>query len=72
MSDGDPMDKAKRVLTGASALALAIRVDVDGEHQEVRRVRVLGVPVFRRTDADGLPVVLGVVFPRWLRGRRKE
>ena len=63
------IDKAKTVLTGAAALAAAVQVHLDEEHNEVDRVAVLGVPLFKR-DENGVPRVLGVRFPRWIRGKR--
>lgn len=60
---------AKRVLTGAAAIAAAITVHVNDEHNEVDKVAVLGVPVFMR-DERGNPLVLGMRFPRWIRGPR--
>lgn len=63
------IDKAQKVLTGAAALAAAVQVHVNEEHNEVDRVAVLGVPLFTRDDA-GTPRVLGLKFPRWIRGRR--
>lgn len=63
-------DKARKVLTGAAALGAALSVDIDEEHAEVKRVAVLGVPVFKRDEA-GRPRVLGVPFPRWIKGPRR-
>ena len=62
--------KARKVLTGAAALAAALKVEVDETHGEVARVTVLGVPLFFRDAATGRPRILGVPFPRWIRGSR--
>jgi hypothetical protein len=66
----DIEDKATKVLTGAAAVAAAVKVTLDEEHDEVAKVQVLGVPLFKRDDA-GRPRVLGIPFPRWIRGPRR-
>lgn len=62
--------KFGKIVTGAGAIGLAIKAEVDVEHQEVKRVDVFGMPLFRRTRDEGLPVILGIKFPRWIRGPR--
>jgi hypothetical protein len=64
-------DQRRKVLVGAAALARAVQVDVDTHHNEVTRVSVCGAPIFTR-DEYGAPRVLGIRFPRWLRGPRKD
>ena len=66
----DKVDKAQKVLTGAAALAAAVKVELHPERDEVERVSVLGVPLFKR-DEDGRPRVLGIPFPRLFRGPRR-
>jgi hypothetical protein len=66
----EKVDRAKTVLTGAAALAAAVTVTMDEEHDEVVKVSVLGVPLFKRDEETGRPRVLGIPFPRWIRGRR--
>jgi hypothetical protein len=63
-------EQRRKVLVGAAALARAIVVDVDA-HNEVSRVSFCGAPIFFR-DERGLPRVLGIRFPRWIRGPRKD
>lgn len=63
--------KAREVLTGAAALAAAVQVEIDPEHGEVDKVAVLGVPLFFRSGPGGTPRVLGIPFPRWIRGPRR-
>jgi hypothetical protein len=62
--------KAKRVIKGAAAVAMAVHVEVDTEHEEVDKVAILGLPVFFREPSSGNPRVLGIPFPRWIRGPR--
>lgn len=62
--------KVRRVLVGTSALAVAIKTEVDVEHGEIAAVSVFGLPVFRRTPEAGLPILFGIRFPRWIRGHR--
>lgn len=69
---GDAAEKAKKVLRGASALALAVNAEIDEKHGEVSRLEVFGLPVFRRVGEGGTPVILGVKFPRWIRGPRER
>ena len=73
MSEQDerPAQKVRKVLLGASALAAAVRVEIDEAHPtEVDRVSVLGIPVFSREPEKGRPRVFGITFPRWMRGPR--
>jgi hypothetical protein len=70
MSLDDQTKKATTVLTGAAALAASIKVERSDEHDEVERVDVLGVPLFKR-DERGNPRILGIPFRRWIRGPRK-
>ena len=70
MSIDDKLKTTTRVLTGAAAIASAVKVEVSDQHNEVERVAVLGIPLFQR-DERGLPRVLGVKLPRWIRGPRK-
>lgn len=67
---GDAGEKVKRVVKGAGALAVMVTAHIDEEHGEVDRFELLGAPVFKRTP-EGKPVVLGVTFPRWIRGPRR-
>ncbi len=71
MSLDDKLKTTTKVLTGAAAVASAVKVEVSDQHHEVERVAVLGIPLFVRDD-KGLPRVFGVKFPRWIRGPRKE
>jgi len=64
-----PVKKGVTVLTGIAAIAESVKVELNEDHEEVERVQVLGVPLFQRDDA-GRPRVLGVRFPRWIRGPR--
>lgn len=66
----DAEDKARRVLTGAAAIASAVRATYNHEHDEFDEVTLLGVPVWRR-DELGRPRLLGIPFGRWARGPRK-
>lgn len=69
--DADEIErKASKVLHGAAVFALAVRAEVDAEHGEVSHLSLFGLPVFKRTEEGGLPIVLGVTFPRWIRGPR--
>jgi hypothetical protein len=70
MTLDDKTAKATKVLTGAAALAAAVKVELNDEHDEVERVDVLGVPLFKRDD-QGRPRILGIPFARWIRGPRK-
>lgn len=73
MGDADEIaQKARRIVEGAGVLALAIRAHVDVEHTEVDKLEVFGLPVWRRTKGAGLPVLLGVTLPRWIRGPRRD
>lgn len=65
-------EKAKKVLRGASALALAVNAEIDEQHGEVSRFDVLGMPLFKRTPDTGHPVIFGIKFPRWIRGPRER
>lgn len=66
------LDKARKVLLGSAALAAAVRVEIiDDNPGEIDRVTILGVPVFAREPETRRPRVLGIVFPRWLRGPRR-
>ncbi len=67
------LKRAGKAISGGAALAAALNldVDIDEEHGEVSTFRVAGVPLFRRDDR-GRPRVLGIRFPRWIRGPRKE
>ncbi len=67
----DAAKKGGAVLTGVAALERALSVDIDEKHDEVSKVAVCGVPLFRR-DARGNPKILGIKFPRWIRGPREE
>jgi len=69
MSLDEKLQKTTKVLTGAAALAAAVKVELHPERDEVEKVTVLGVPLFKRDD-DGRPRVLGIPFARWFRGRR--
>ena len=68
----DIADKTKKILVGAGALAVAVKTEIDVPHGEVASVSILGIPVFKRTEQGGLPVLFGIKFPRWIRGPRKS
>jgi hypothetical protein len=63
-------DKAKQVLTGAAALGALVTTEVNTAHGEVDKFTVAGVPLFWRSGALGTPRLLGIPFPRWIRGPR--
>jgi hypothetical protein len=67
----DAGDKAKQVLRGAAALGALVSTEINLEHGEIERFEIAGVPLFFRSGAAGTPRVLGIPFPRWLRGPRK-
>jgi hypothetical protein len=67
----EPIDKARKVVTGAAALAAAVRVEINEEHDEVERVALCGIPVFRRDEETGRPRIFGIPFRRWIRGPRR-
>jgi hypothetical protein len=62
---------ARRKLLGLQAAATAVAVELDDEHGEVHSVCILGVPVFAR-DQAGNARVMGIRFPRWIRGKRAK
>jgi hypothetical protein len=61
-----------RGIVGAVSAVLApLDVQRDEQRDEVSRVTYARVPLFWR-DEHGRPRVLGVPFPRWVRGERKK
>jgi hypothetical protein len=52
------------------AVLAPLDVQRDEEHGEIKRVTYARVPLFWRDEA-GRPRVLGIPFPRWVRGERK-
>lgn len=63
--------KAKKVVTGLAAAAMAVEVHVDTDHGEVDKFALFGVPLFWREPHQGNPRLVGIPFPRWIRGPRK-
>lgn len=58
-------------IVAAVAAALApLDVERDEQHGEINRVAYARVPLFWRDD-KGRPRVIGIPFPRWVRGKRK-
>lgn len=52
------------------AVTAPLDVELDEQHEEIKRVAYARVPLFWR-DRHGRPRVLGIPFPRWVRGQRK-
>lgn len=66
----EPAKKVARAATFVAALTAPLEVERDHAHDEVTRVSYARIPLFSR-DESGRPRVLGIPFPRWLRGPRK-
>jgi len=66
----DAKRKVTKVVKGAAALAALVSAEIDVEHGEVQEFEVVGVPLFWREPVTGRPRVLGIPFPRWIRGER--
>jgi hypothetical protein len=58
------------IVAAVGAALAPLEVNRDDERNEVTRVAYARVPLFWR-DSKGRPRVLGVPFPRWVRGARK-
>jgi hypothetical protein len=66
----EPIDKAKKMVTGAAALGMLVKVEVNEDFDEVDRVAFAGVPIFSRDEGSGRPRLFGIPFKRWIRGPR--
>lgn len=66
----EPIEKAKKLVTGTAALAMLVKVEIDEKHDEVDRVAFAGVPIWSRDEGSGRPRLFGIPFKRWLRGPR--
>lgn len=67
----EPIDKAKKLVTGAAALGMLVKVEVNEHFDEVDKVAFAGVPIWSRDEGTGRPRLFGIPFKRWVRGERR-